>query len=83
MRFALLAGALAVDPCCFELGSRQFLRSSTYHGSLDRAGHYVMPGLTYERARGLHLDPSFNATFRGEVYAQPLLWREPGSARAC
>ena len=36
-----------------------------------------MPGLTYERARGLRLDPSFNATFPGEVYAQPLLWREP------
>ncbi len=49
----------------------------TYRGSLDRAGHYVMPGLTYERARGLRLDPSFNATFPGQVYAQPLLWREP------
>jgi hypothetical protein len=36
-----------------------------------------MPGLTYERARGLRLDPSFNATFRRQVYAQPLLWRDP------
>ena len=51
----------------------------TYKGSLDRAGHYVMPGLTYERARGLHIDPSFNATFPGEVFAQPLLWRDPGT----
>ena len=24
----------------------------TYHGALDRAGRYVVPGLTYERARG-------------------------------
>ena len=28
----------------------------TYHGALDRAGRYVVPGLTYERARGLRLD---------------------------
>ena len=41
-----------------------------------------MPGLTYERARGLRLDLSFHAAFHGEVYAQPLLWREPGPARA-
>ena len=35
-----------------------------------------MPGLTYERARGLRPDLSFDATYRGEVYAQPLLWRD-------
>ena len=51
----------------------------TYHGSLDRAGRYVVPGLTYERARGLHLDgfdplPPFTAG-----HAQPLFWRPPGS----
>ena len=51
----------------------------TYHGALDRAGRYVMPGLTYDRARGLRLDPSFHPAFRGKVYAQPLLWRPPGS----
>ena len=37
------------------------------------------PDLTYERARGLHLDASFHAAFQGEVYAQPLFWRPPGS----
>ncbi len=52
----------------------------TYHGALDRAGRYVVPGLTYERARGLRLDPSFHAAFHGKVYAQPLLWRRPGSS---
>jgi len=51
----------------------------TYHGALDRAGRYVVPGLTYERARGLRLDASFHAAFQGKVYAQPLLWRRPGS----
>ena len=37
----------------------------TYHGALDRAGRYVAPGLTYERARGLpstlHSTPLFRA----------------------
>jgi outer membrane protein assembly factor BamB len=51
----------------------------TYHGAPDRSGQYVVPGLTYERARGLHLDASFSATFPGQVYAQPLFWRPPGS----
>jgi hypothetical protein len=78
MRIALLAGALAVTlaACGAAHADSSIL---TYKGSLDRAGHYVMPGLTYERARGLRLDPSFNATFRGQVYAQPLLWRDPGT----
>jgi outer membrane protein assembly factor BamB len=78
MRIALLAGALAVTLAASS-SARADSSILTYRGSLDRAGHYVMPGLTYERARGLRLDPSFNATFSGEVYAQPLLWREPGT----
>jgi outer membrane protein assembly factor BamB len=78
MRIALLAGTLAVT---LAASSSAHADSSvlTYHGSLDRAGNYVMPGLTYERARGLHLDASFNATFPGQVSAQPLLWRQPGT----
>ena len=78
MRIALLAGALAVT---LAASSSAHADSSvlTYHGSLDRAGNYVTPGLTYERARGLHLDASFNATFPGQVSAQPLLWRQPGT----
>lgn len=51
----------------------------TYHDALDRAGSYIVPGLSYERARGLHLDASFHAAFQGHVYAQPLLFRPPGS----
>jgi len=78
MRNALLAGAL-----CVALASVASARAdpsvSTHHGALDRAGRYVVPGLTYERARGLHLDASFHAAFQGHVYAQPLIWRRPGS----
>jgi outer membrane protein assembly factor BamB len=76
MRIALLAGALAVTLAASG-GAHAESSILTYRGSLDRAGHYVMPDLTYERARSLRLDPSFNATFTGEVYAQPLRWREP------
>ena len=48
----------------------------TYHGALDRSGRYTVPGLTYERARGPRLDPAFHVALDGEVYAQPLLWRD-------
>ena len=78
MRNALLACALAVAPV-LSASAEADQSVLTYHGSLDRAGRYVVPGLSYERARGLHLDASFRATFRGEVYAQPLFWRPPGS----
>ena len=75
MRFALLAGALAATLIA-SVAAAADSTVLTYHGAPDRAGMYVMPGLTYERARGLHLDASFNATYPGEVYAQPLLWRD-------
>ncbi len=47
----------------------------TYHGSPDRSGHYVVPALTWERARSVHLDPGFHPRFAGHLYAQPLYWR--------
>ena len=81
MRIALLAGALAAT-LAVSGAARADPSVLTYHGALDRSGLYVVPGLTYERARGLHLDASFHASFRGAVYAQPLLWREPGSGKA-
>ena len=81
MRFALLVGALAAM-LAGSASAAGDLSILTYHGALDRAGRYVMPGLTFDRARGLHLDASFHAVFRGRVFAQPLLWREPGSPEA-
>src|SRR5258708_21504365 len=52
----------------------------TYHGSPDRKGHFVVPGLTWQRAKSLHVDEKFNARVVGNVYAQPLHWRAPGSS---
>jgi hypothetical protein len=78
MRNASLAGALA-GALLFTASGKADQSVLTYHGALDRAGRYVVPGLTYERARSLHLDASFHAAFHGEVYAQPLFWRPSGS----
>jgi hypothetical protein len=51
----------------------------TYHGNADRSGNFVVPALTWERARNIHLDPSFHPRITGHLYAQPLYWRPPGS----
>lgn len=47
----------------------------TYHGNFARSGHFVVPGLTWERARSLRPDPAFRAQLDGSLYAQPLYWR--------
>ena len=54
----------------------------TYHGDPGRSGNFVLPSLTWERARSLHLDPSFHPRFSGHLYAQPLYWQPPGAAAA-
>ena len=53
-----------------------------HHGNAARSGLYVVPGLTWERARHLLRDPEFHAEVAGPIYAQPLYWRFPGRARA-
>lgn len=52
----------------------------TYHNGAGRSGHYVAPGLTWNRARTLHRDARFHATVDGHVYAQPLYWHPAGEA---
>ena len=73
MRFALLVGALAAALLAASASAAADSSVLTYHGALDRSGRYVMTGLTFDRARGLHLDASFHAVFRGRVIAQPLV----------
>lgn len=52
----------------------------TYHNEPDRSGNFVVPSLSWQRARSLQLDQNFHAQFSGHVYAQPLYWHAPGSA---
>ena len=49
-----------------------------YHGSPGRSGIFVVPSLTWERARGMHQDLAFHARFSGHLYAQPLYWQPAG-----
>jgi outer membrane protein assembly factor BamB len=51
----------------------------TYHGDSSRSGHYVVPGLSWEKARSVQMDRAFNARVAGSMYAQPLYWRPPGA----
>jgi PQQ-like domain len=51
----------------------------THHGGFDRGGNFVVPGLTFERAREVRLDRAFHAEVAGRVYAQPLYWRGHGT----
>jgi outer membrane protein assembly factor BamB len=54
---------------------------TAYHGDIGRSGNFVMPGLTWRRATGIHLDPGFHAQIAGRLYAQPLYWRPSGPDR--
>jgi hypothetical protein len=60
-------------------GSAHGQSVTTYHGSADRSGSFMVPTLTWEHARNIHLDPSFHPRISGHLYAQPLYWRPPGS----
>ena len=51
----------------------------SYHGHPDRNGNFIVPSLTWDKARLLHLDQGFRVRVSGHVYAQPLYWREVGS----
>jgi outer membrane protein assembly factor BamB len=47
----------------------------TYHNDAARSGHFVVPGLTWNKARALRPDTGFAARVAGHLYAQPLVWR--------
>jgi hypothetical protein len=64
-QLAATAAALAAAP------TKEVL---TYHADAARSGNFVVPGLTFERARAAHPDAGFKAQIEGHVYAQPLFW---------
>src|SRR5271165_2019684 len=51
----------------------------TYHSHANRDGNFIVPALTYERARALHRDERFDGRVSGSVNAQPLYWHAAGS----
>src|SRR6516164_6361658 len=64
--------------CSYAICAPQSVLS--YHGHPDRNGNFIVPSLTWDTARHLHLDEGFHARVPGHVYAQPLFWRALGSA---
>jgi hypothetical protein len=81
-KFSLPAGNALVALCLGIAisGTAHGQSVLTYHGGPDRNGNFIVPSLTWERARGLRLDPSFHPRFSGHLYAQPLYWQPAGSA---
>ena len=74
LALAIILGGVSLAPgVAAAADDRSIL---TYHGAADRSGNFIVPGLTAERARGLHLDNGFQARLSGHLYAQPLFWRE-------
>lgn len=75
---AVLAAGLAAAAACVAAAAEP-ASVLTYHKEPERSGNFVVPSLTWQRARSLHLDPTFHAEVSGHVYAQPLYWHAPGS----
>jgi PQQ enzyme repeat len=75
---AVMAGIVALplsSPCAIAQEDSVL----TYHGDNSRSGHFVVPGLSWEKARSVRLDRTFNSRVAGPLYAQPLYWRRSGS----
>jgi hypothetical protein len=67
--FALLAETASFAVTAASTGGDSVLMN---HKHLNRDGLYLAPSLTTAAAAGLRRDPTFNPTFTGHVYAQPL-----------
>jgi hypothetical protein len=70
-RPALMAGllALALAPSFVLAQDSSVL---TYHADNSRSGRYVVPALSWEKAKSLQVDRAFNTRIVGSMYAQPL-----------
>ncbi len=55
---------------------------ASYHGSADRAGHYIVPGLTWRSAGTVRRDQAFDGRVDGHIYTQPLYWQPPDARHA-
>jgi PQQ enzyme-like repeat protein len=75
---ALAAGLLAL-PISLASAFAQDDSVLTFHHDFARSGHFVVPSLSFEKARALRLDQSFEARVAGPLYAQPLYRHPSGS----
>jgi len=77
MDVVTLGLAVAV-PLLAMIGACRAQSVLAYHNDSARTGNFVLPSLTWERVRSLHVDPGFQLRFAGHLYAQPLYWQAPG-----
>jgi hypothetical protein len=77
--FAFLFGIAMAGAWCTARAAAEERSVLTYHANPKRDGNFIVPTLTWERARALRLDNGFHARVSGQVYAQPLYWRQTGS----
>ena len=75
--FAVAIALIAALSCGAGAQERGVL---THHNDAARSGHFVVPGLTWEKARALRLERAFAPGVAGHLYAQPLTWRASGSS---
>ena len=73
----VLAAAYGALFAVFGSAHAQTADVTTFHNSNTRAADYVAPSLNFTAAAGVHIDPGFNGTVTGHVYAQPLYWVPP------
>ncbi len=71
---AVVALLLAALP--WRAAASPTLETLTYHADSGRRGEFVVPALSWSRARSLRLDPTFHPRIAGHVYAQPLYFRD-------
>lgn len=82
LRFSLAFLTVALGTLTLQQAAAQERSILTYHGDAARSGNLVVPRLTWDKARSIHMDRAFDARFSGHVYAQPLYWQVPGSNKA-
>ena len=78
----LLLGMLVADRGAIVPAFAQDEPVLTYHGDVARTGAFVVPALTRERARALHLDTSFRRASPA-VSPSPSIGEIPGRAQGC
>lgn len=77
LAFLMVGAAIGAQPA-----NAQQQSVLTYHGDESRTGNFVVPALTFDKARSVHPDRAFDAQVDGHLYAQPLYWHAAGSNTA-
>ncbi len=79
---ASVAAIVAVAVTCSAAAQQPAAQQQsvlTYRGDESRGGNFVVPMLTWDKARALRFELSFDPRVAGHLYAQPLYWRGGGS----